>query len=544
MGLTLLLVVFVAMAVLAHRAEPFLRAQIIQALSARFRTRVELDSFRLRFGNSLRGEWGVWADGRGLRIWPAHNEEGSGTPLIQLAEFRFHAPLHYQPGIPVHIHEVQIKGLDINLPPKSHPIRFALGGNGSHPSNENPPLVTFRVDEVVCTNARLVHEPDAPGKQPLDFLISYLKLTEKTRNGGITPQDGMNFDAKLTNPRPVGTIQSTGSFGPWQVDEPGDSAVAGNYRFDNANLGDFKGIAGTLNSTGRYQGTLRNIQVDGEADVPDFSLSQFGNAMALRTRFHATVDGTNGDTWLDPVDATLGHTQFTVQGKIVRVLQDVPGSSPHSLGHQIDLKVNIPQGRIEDFTRLASRDPTPLLTGILTLNADLQIPPGTTPAHKRMAMKGRFALDDAQFTNSSVQGRVRELSLRGQGKLQELKAPDPIDVAAHIEGDFQVARAVITLPDLDFTVPGAEIDLKGTYALDGGALDFLGNARMQATISKMVGGWKGFLLKAADPFFKKDGAGADIPIHVGGTDRSPKIGIDFHAKGATHPESPDQTKSK
>ncbi|HET6170887.1 MAG TPA: hypothetical protein VFE01_11930, partial [Terracidiphilus sp.] len=119
MALTGLLVMFVVMAVLAHRAEPFLRAQIVQALSGRFRSRVELDSFRLRFGNSLRGEWGVWADGRGLRIWPADDAAGSGTPLIQLAEFRFHAPLHYKPGIPVHIREVQLKGLDINLPPKS-----------------------------------------------------------------------------------------------------------------------------------------------------------------------------------------------------------------------------------------------------------------------------------------------------------------------------------------------------------------------------------------------------------------------------------------
>ena len=130
---------------------------------------------------------------------------------------------------------------------------------------------------------------------------------------------GMNFDANLTNPRPVGTIHSKGSFGPWQVDDPGDSPVAGNYRFDNANLGHFQGDRGNTQLDGRYQGTLRNIKVDGETDVPDFSLSEFGNATALHTRFHATVDGTNGDTWLDPVDATLGHSQFTVQGEIVRV---------------------------------------------------------------------------------------------------------------------------------------------------------------------------------------------------------------------------------
>jgi hypothetical protein len=543
MALTGLLVMFVVMAVLAHRAEPFLRAQIVQALSGRFRSRVELDSFRLRFGNSLRGEWGVWADGRGLRIWPADDAAGSGTPLIQLAEFRFHAPLHYKPGIPVHIREVQLKGLDINLPPKSHPIHFALGDHGSHPSNENPPMLTFRVDEVVCTNARLLHEPDAPGKEPLDFFISFLKLTETTHNAGITPQKGMKFEANLTNPRPVGTIHSTGSFGPWQVDDPGSSPVAGNYRFENANLATFKGIAGTLNSTGRYEGTLRDIQVDGETDTPDFSLSESGNAMALHTNFHAKVDGTSGDTWLDPVEATLGRSQFTVKGKIVRVLENVAGSAPHSLGHQIDLTVDIPQGRIEDFTHLASHDPGPLLTGTLTLNAALQIPPGTIPAHRRMTMTGRFALDQAQFTNTGVKGRVRELSLRGQGRVNELKSPDSADVAAHIEGNFAVAGAVIRFPALYFKVPGANIGLKGTYALDGGALDFIGNARMQVALSKMVGGWKGFLLKAADPFFK-DGSGADIPIHIGGTNRNPKIGLDFAARGATSPESPDRSESK
>ena len=47
---------------------------------------------------------------------------------------------------------------------------------------------------------------------------------------------------------------------------------------------------------------------------------------------------------------------------------------------------------------------------------------------------------------------------------------------------------------------------------------------MQATISKMVGGWKGFLLKPADRFFKKNGAGAEIPIYIAGTRDDPHFG--------------------
>jgi len=34
---------------------------------------------------------------------------------------------------------------------------------------------------------------------------------------------------------------------------------------------------------------------------------------------------------------------------------------------------------------------------------------------------------------------------------------------------------------------------------------------MEATVSKMVGGWKGLLLKPADRFFKKNGAGTEVP---------------------------------
>ena len=66
-----------------------------------------------------------------------------------------------------------------------------------------------------------------------------------------------------------------------------------------------------------------------------------------------------------------------------------------------------------------------------------------------------------------------------------------------------MAGGVITLPNLKYTVPGAEIDLNGTYGVDGGTLNFKGTAQMQATVSQMVGGWKGMLLKPADASSRK-----------------------------------------
>jgi hypothetical protein len=109
-----------------------------------------------------------------------------------------------------------------------------------------------------------------------------------------------------------------------------------------------------------------------------------------------------------------------------------------------------------------------------------------------------------------------------------------------MQSDFQMGNAIITLPDLQYSVPGADIDMKGTYGVDGGALNFIGTARMQATVSQMVGGWKGFLLKPADRFFKKDGAGTEVPIHIDGTREHPDFGVDIKGMKTTSPQRPDQ----
>ena len=53
-----------------RRAEPYLRARIVAGLESRFNARVELDSFHVSLVN------GLWAEGKGLRIWPPAQGEG------------------------------------------------------------------------------------------------------------------------------------------------------------------------------------------------------------------------------------------------------------------------------------------------------------------------------------------------------------------------------------------------------------------------------------------------------------------------------------
>ena len=535
--LAFLLTVVVVVDIIARRAEPFVRQQVIQALSERFHAHVELDSFHLRVGNTLRGEWGVWGEGKGLRVWPPAEVKGVQVPmpkppmapLVRLDEFHFHAPLHYKSGQPIHITQVRLKGLDIHFPPRSH-IRRATEPKPA--SDSEQPSVSIIIDALDCTDARFTHESDDPNKVPLEFVIS------RFRAKGVHSGSPVNFEAVFFNDTAPTEIYTTGAFGPWLVADPGNSPIRGDYTFKHADLSVFNGIAGMLDSTGHYIGTLRDMQVDGHTDTPDFQLSRFGHTMVLHTDFDAKVDGTTGDTWLNSVNATMDSSHFITKGQVVRVLRPGDDGRLHSIGHDIALTVNVDRARIEDFLRLATDSPVPMLDGGVQVQAQLHIPPGKTPVTDRIAIKGNFELNDAEFTNLGVQKKIRELSLRGQGKPDQLKSAEEEKIKSQVQGDFDLHDGVLTIPRVTYTVPGADIHLHGTYRTKGQTLDFTGTAKMQATISKMVGGWKGFLLKPADRFFKKNGAGAEIPIYIAGTRDEPHFG--YNGGGGTHPDRPDR----
>ena len=527
--LVALVVIVIAAAIAMRRAEPFLRAQLIAALSEHIHARVELDGFRISLAHGLE------AEGTGLRIWPPAEAagveiagSGSGNPLIRLDEFRFHAPLRFTRGKPIRIRTVQLKGLRIDLPPKSGFEHTA----GKGPAGNQTKWVGFSVGSVECTDAEIVLETSKPGKLPTRFEIARIKVDD------ISPAGVMNFEADFTVPKPRGQAHSSGTFGPWQVSDPGESPVSGDYRLKQADLSSFKGIAGLLSSTGHYQGTLRDLRVDGETETPDFRLTHFGNSLPLHTRFQARVDGTDGDTWLDRVDATLNHSPIVAEGQVVRAISD---ESPHPPGHDIALNIDISGARIEDFLLLAGKSTTPLLTGEIAVKAKLHIPPGSEPVHERLTLEGTFHLADARFSSDKIRDRIRELSVRGQGRPGEVKSTDAGSIQSEMTGNFQMAKAVISLPDLVYSVPGAQIQLQGTYGVEGSTLNFSGTARTQATVSQMVGGWKGLLLKPADRFFKKDGAGTEVPIHIGGTRENPDFGIEFGKIKISTQEKPGTT---
>jgi hypothetical protein len=122
------------------------------------------------------------------------------------------------------------------------------------------------------------------------------------------------------------------------------------------------------------------------------------------------------------------------------------------------------------------------------------------------------------------------LSLRAQGAAEEAK-PGAEDVRSRMTGRFAMGQGKLNFSDLDYTLPGANVRLSGVYSLDGNQFDFAGKVRTNAKLSQMVASkWKSLLLKPVDPFFHKNGAGAEIPIKITGTKSAPKFGLNLLRK--------------
>jgi hypothetical protein len=247
--------------------------------------------------------------------------------------------------------------------------------------------------------------------------------------------------------------------------------------------------------------------------------------MPLHTKFHAIVDGTNGDTHLAPVDAQLLHSHIVARGDVTTV----PGQ-----GHNITLDVFVGPARIEDLLQLGVKALPPSMTGALTLHTQLDVPPGKEAVTSKLRLRGNFHITGAHFTDPKVQAKINELSLRGEGHADQAKqaADNTIhpDIASDLRDNFSLENKKITITGLRFIVPGADIALNGIYALDGKQIDFHGTARLHAKVSQMVTGWKSVLLLPVDPFFSKNGAGTQVPIAITGSRSDLHFGLDFHHK--------------
>ncbi len=506
-GISLLIAVLVlgvVVQIMFHRAGPIFKGRIVETLSARFDSRVEMDTFDVSVVK------GFEISGHGLKIYPPDDvvEAGAKDPLISLDHFSFHVNLAGLFVKPMHVGIVKVRGMVVSIPPRE--MRQAAANSERHIGK-----IKIVVDEIDCDDSKLIIGTIKPDKEPKQFDLQHIVMHN------VGPNDPWRYDATLVNAIPKGDIHAKGTFGPWVNESPGDSTVTGDYIFNNADLSTIKGIGGILSSTGEFSGQLNRIVVDGTTETPDFSLDTANQPVALHTKFHAIVDGTSGDTYLQPVDAKLGQSEFSCAGAIVNI---------KGVGHDIALDVNVPNGRIQDFLMLAVKTKPVLMTGRLNMKTKLHIHPGDDSVTKKLGLSGNFQLRAIHFSNPEWQDKVDMLSLRAQGEPKQAK-PGADDVSSRMVGRFGMGEGKLHFSQLAYSMPGADVDLAGVYSLDGNELDFNGKVRTKAALSKMVSTWwKSWLLKPVDPFFRKNGAGAEIPVKISGTKGAPKFGLDLRHK--------------
>ncbi len=132
--------------------------------------------------------------------------------------------------------------------------------------------------------------------------------------------------------------------------------------------------------------------------------------MPLHTEFHAIVDGTDGDTYLQPVKAQFLHSSLVARGYVVRVKGEP--------GRHVYLDVAIDQARIEDLLRLGVRTDPPVMVGQVKLHTTLDLPPGPQDVAHKVRLQGNFAIINGRFSSEKIQSKIDQLSLRSQGQVE------------------------------------------------------------------------------------------------------------------------------
>ncbi len=483
------------------QVEPLLREQAVAYLSERFGSDVEIASLRVA------GLPRMQVEGRGVRVWWQHRRDV--PPVLELDRFRFAAnwdDLLLRPR--TRISELRLEGLRLVVA-RRQPDAAASPATAARREPAHPAARQTEIGRIVADGASLTILPRDAAKQPQVYALRRLTLW------GAGLGRPMSYRAELTNHKPPGQIDSEGVFGPWRADEPGLTPLAATYTFSKADLSVFRGIAGMLESAGRFHGVLSRIAVEGETRTPDFRLSIANNPIPLTTKFHAIVDGTTGDTLLQPVRAVLGRTAMTVTGAIA--------GDRNVRGKTIDLTAVIEGGRLEDVVHLAVKGPSPM-TGRVRLQSLIRIPRGDVDVVDKLGLDGTFRIAAVRFTNPEIQGKIDELSRRGQGRPGD---EEVADVASEVTGGFQLSDARLALRSLSYETAGAALTLDGAYGLRSQELDFAGALRLDAKASQTFRGMKRVMLKPFDWMVSRPGGGTVLSLRISGTREQPKFGVDL-----------------
>ncbi len=403
---------------------------------------------------------------------------------------------------------VDVEGLHVVIPPVGSRANHEDFPPGSSSDFAGPTTVVEELN---------VHDADLDilrvGGGRYSFPIRHLVIRNLRKGSSIS------YFVDMQNAVPGGHIVANGTMGPLYPNNLGATPVSGEFTFAPVNLGDIHGISGTFSGRGHFHGALTAIEADADSVTPDFAVGS-GRPTRLEAVGHLTVNGLNGNIVLHSVDAHVGATTVHASGQIV--------GAPKVTN--LDLKVT--KGRAEDILRPFFKDKVPVTGNVwLQSHAYIAAAQGGQKFLQRLRMDGAFDIPNERLTDKSTEQSLSAFSQRAQGLKQPeggTSAADPADedvdeVLSSLKGPARIRNGVVSTDGLDFQVPGAAVKVKGTFSLYDKSVHMVGDLRMQADLSHVTTGFKSVLLKPFAPFFKKQNAGAVIPIAITGSPNQYKV---------------------
>jgi hypothetical protein len=398
---------------------------------------------------------------------------------------------------PCHLHLLDIRGLELNVPPE----------RPWHKARQETARSKFYFDEIRADGGILRKLPEQRSGNPLEFQFLRVRL----RTAGVSGD--VRFETEVRIPKPPGLVRAHGQFGPWDATDIRKIQAAGHYELSRADLGVFHPVVGTLDSKGEFKGSLNELSVTGGAEIPPFETRNAQRPIEFHADYRATVDGTTGDTRIDALEAEFLHSKLIVRGGV--------RGTPRKI---VSLDAEMTSGRVEDILRFVLKDPNALFVGSAAFHWHFTAPLTSKDTVHEMRIDGAASLDNVEPSREQTREKLDVLSARGQGDPQ---AAGSIGARSDLHGLIAVRKGVAHLNDVSFRTPGESVRLHGTYQLLSEELNLAGTARLEAKLSQTTTGFKSALLRIVDPFFKKKKAGGAVPVRVTGTARNPDVRTDI-----------------
>jgi hypothetical protein len=483
LGLCVLAALIIGIVVVAAKW-PFTRDAIVRSIQKATSRPVEIGAFQTSYFPP-----GCVAEN--VRV--LHNSDPGGTPLIAIEKLTVQGSFIGMFTSPKRLARVTVAGMRIVIPPKGSPQRaeeFAFSGGGD----------SLEISKIALDRALL------------EFLPSYRLAIDSLALDGVGSGKPWSYRAQLTNTKPPGVIRASGKFGPWKSDDPGAIPASGEYTYSDVDLGVFRGISGTLQAKGKFSGHLARIETDGAIEIPNFHVDKSGSTVPMKVDYHAIVNGTNGETHLDPVEARFFRTTLVARGPIA--------------DGTVKLDLSVPRGRIDDILRLFVQEKVSPLSGAVKLDGKFVWPPGERKFLEKIRLNLDFGVENARFRSEKTQNTIDSLSKSGQGQSKKEAEADLRTMLSDLRGGVAFRNGVANFNSVSFTVPGASADIRGTYGLLDKQVNLRGVLRTTGKLGDTTSGFKAFVLKAITPFLKKKNEVKIVPFKITGTFKDAKVGLD------------------